>query len=552
MKEDPAKHLPFLAEYRRSIEENNFARAEELARGSIADVPDHYLGHFLLGRVLRLQHRFAESLPELQRAIELWTTIEPTPHYPAAYFDLALLLREEGRTQEARDAFEKVIAADPNWPDAYGALATLLNQEGNLQEGIQVYERAVGRIQHADLHWGLGQFLMQAKRLEEAEKHLRETDRLSPERAGPLFDLGKLCTQQKRWDEAEDFFRRAVKLQPHRKRYREALRGAIAMADHYDARETLREYRVQHIEIKFHSFPASKTAPFRTHSIPVIPLATGEDLEKVIASLQRISTRQQPVLFRGQNRDWYANENLSVQPALLRKRLKPSRVSSAIRRWKDLLTPFLGELAAGSGALELDNRRLHVGGVPEARSMVSLTYQPELAATMQHYGFPTDFLDVTPALEVALWFALLQIETTDNGVLYKRYAWSERDSIDQWPSIYVFQPWREQVVDLTDDLLAPPFSERVSRQKACLISSGTIDIPLPDDPPWMQRLMQQYRGSQANRDPGLIVILKLKPDAAWIETKLPELDWYFPPADPIYQRLISARAPLMQRYAYAS
>jgi hypothetical protein len=68
----------------------------------------------------------------------------------------------------------------------------------------------------------------------------------------------------------------------------------------------------------------------------------------------------------------------------------------------------------------------------------------------------------------------------------------------------------------------------------------------------MQRLRQQYRGIQANRDPGLIAILKLKPGAAWIETKLPGLDWYFPPADPIYRRLISARAPLMQRYAYAS
>ena len=132
------------------------------------------------------------------------------------------------------------------------------------------------------------------------------------------------------------------------------------------------------------------------------------------------------------------------------------------------------------------------------------------------------------------------------SLAYRPYRWTAKTPIEQWPSIYVFCPVRKQVVDLTDGCLSPPFSQRVSRQDACLISFVVFQTN------WMN-LERGGRDFPWEIDyecnPELLMILKLRPQGDWNKAELPEPSWYFPPTDPIYQDLARARAPFFRRYA---
>jgi tetratricopeptide (TPR) repeat protein len=531
------KGFQFLTDFWKLMAQNRFTEAEKLARWVVSTYPEQYLGNYLLGCALQPQGKLAAAKLQARIAIRKWRSIENTPRYPAAYNLLGLVFQNEGKFQPARKALERAVEAAPDWKDAHGQLAALLHQQGAVEDAIRVLQKGVKLIPDAHLYSYLGQLLNEAGREEEAEKSLGEAIRLAPEWAGARFDLGALRLRQQH-------FRDAVRLEPKRGRFRDALRGAIAMADQ---REFLINavYSRLRTTIKFTDYPATKSVLYDGTNVPVIPLATPQDWEKVAARLQNVATRRAPILFRGQNQDWFSGKSLSIEPAVRRTNLSKAKIKGAIQEWRECLRPVLGELVTHRAAIEVDNK-IWVPPSGHFHHAAELMYQPELGATMQHYGFPTDFLDVTPAPEVALWFALRRADKNENGaVRYLPYRWSARDSVQRWPSVYVFQPDRAQVVDLTDGMLTPTFSQRVFRQKACLISFEVFVIP----PPNPERGIPRQQGA-ATVSLNLVMILKLKPGVLWKRLELPEGGWYFPPDDRIYQNLVNTKAILVQRYAH--
>jgi hypothetical protein len=184
----------------------------------------------------------------------------------------------------------------------------------------------------------------------------------------------------------------------------------------------------------------------------------------------------------------------------------------------------------------------------DAGRMVDLVWQPEMGGTMQHYGFPTDFLDVTPDPGVALWFALHGTRQAGGYTEFQRTAWSSADADDQWPVVYVFNAFRRHVVDLRDGCLSQATALRIHRQHASLLT--TVEFVLPIMNPNMPRRLAAAIPPQVTEvRPNLVLVLKLQPDESWKRSASEASAWYFPQDDEIYRALVDGDAPHVARYS---
>src|ERR1051325_9811761 len=131
-------------------------------------------------------------------------------------------------------------------------------------------------------------------------------------------------------------------------------------------------------------------------------------------------------LFRGQTRDYFSSDGqLSVLPAGFRS--DGGTFSTGLVKWEWVegqLMPWLACLGDVCGIdlgsclkfvpVEAD---LGVCRWLTTRAVQLTGSSLGIIALLQHYGFPTYFLDVTPSSPVAAWFALNQAVKKEDGTL---------------------------------------------------------------------------------------------------------------------------------------
>jgi tetratricopeptide (TPR) repeat protein len=69
--------------------------------------------------------------------------IEIDESYEEAYFNLGLLLADEGQSEEAERLLRKATQLEPNYPEAHGRLGILLQHLGRYSEGEAELRRAI-------------------------------------------------------------------------------------------------------------------------------------------------------------------------------------------------------------------------------------------------------------------------------------------------------------------------------------------------------------------------------------------------------------------------
>lgn len=132
--------------------------------------------HFLLGRALQAQGRYAAAVDSYRAALAA------RPAFNEALQELAPLLIEEGRAQEALACLDRLMQAQGRAPDALANYSAALLRLDRPEEALRHAEEAL-RAQpghRASLHnksWALLELL----RLEEAQQLLLEATRLYPE-----------------------------------------------------------------------------------------------------------------------------------------------------------------------------------------------------------------------------------------------------------------------------------------------------------------------------------------------------------------------------------
>ena len=146
--------------------------------------------------------------------LALWTdTVEKRPENADAQYNLARLLKQEGRTAEAATRYLEAVRLRPEFVLAHNNLAVVLSRLGRTQEAIMHGEEAA-RLQpdSAPIQSNLGNILYRSGNVRDAIGRYREAIRLKPDFAEAHNDLAMALTQSGASDEAMRHFHAAVRL----------------------------------------------------------------------------------------------------------------------------------------------------------------------------------------------------------------------------------------------------------------------------------------------------------------------------------------------------
>ncbi len=173
--------------------------------------PDFAEAYSGLGMTLSsLKHDYAGAVSALQELIRL------RADDPLAHHNLAVVLNEQGRLDEAIAEYRTAIRLDPDNAKAYGNLAAILcSIKPDQVEGRAALREAI-RLDPGDVnsHYNLAVSLALTGLFDEAMAEYRETIRLQPRLANAHYNLGRVLGQCGRVEEAMAEYRTAIRLKP--------------------------------------------------------------------------------------------------------------------------------------------------------------------------------------------------------------------------------------------------------------------------------------------------------------------------------------------------
>jgi tetratricopeptide (TPR) repeat protein len=150
------------------------------------------------------RHFFQEREIILQPVFEEYrTALEIDPLFIPARINLAMLLDQVGKPEEAEKQFRKILEINPELGDAHYSLGLLFAEMGRLEEAVASLKQAGELLQeNPRVHYNLGLALQKLGHLEEAEKELMIAFRQQPETLEFLHALAILSSQKEEWDKA--------------------------------------------------------------------------------------------------------------------------------------------------------------------------------------------------------------------------------------------------------------------------------------------------------------------------------------------------------------
>jgi len=142
----------------------------------------------LTGRVI--DHMTDSATSDINRAEELiGQALAASPDSAAAHFAKGLLLRQQGRPDEAALEFETVLAFNRNWVGALFQLGICKALTGSLDEAIPLAEQAIRLSPHdpglANFYWFIGGMHLAQSHTGEAVLWLEKARAANPTLAGP-------------------------------------------------------------------------------------------------------------------------------------------------------------------------------------------------------------------------------------------------------------------------------------------------------------------------------------------------------------------------------
>jgi FRG domain len=295
-----------------------------------------------------------------------------------------------------------------------------------------------------------------------------------------------------------------------------------------------------------------------------------EDAMRIVGSYRKLSGQiGWHCVFRGQTRDYYVSDSLAVLPAIARSKDSIGAFFEPLRTWLGVFTELGIETDAGlrgeykwhPSLSDQDVRMRYRINHP----LVRLRAMPVVAAILQHYGFPTDHLDVSTDPYVSLWFALHATSSDDRGAIsfhpvtppkeVRRRKPPQPTETAEVPALYVYVEPPRSGDDRPDDLHErEPFidlsrlgklsavAQRPTRQSAASLvcSSFSFDSPSP-------RILPILEVTDIYRWPAAIIKLYFSFEAC----NRPDITFetLFPKDEHLYRRLLEVKAPYLAVYA---
>jgi tetratricopeptide (TPR) repeat protein len=187
-----------------------------------------------LAVVLENQDRIDEAVEKYRACLAL------DPTYTMARYNLALLLHRKGRFDEAALESRRVLESDPTFVRAMLSLGEALRRMGRLDEAAAAFSHATRTDPASAPAWdGLGGVLTQMRRPAEAEEAFRRAVAADPSRPEYRANLGLALLFRRDLDGAEQTLRTGLAAHPSHARTRDALAAVLTEKGRYDEAERL-------------------------------------------------------------------------------------------------------------------------------------------------------------------------------------------------------------------------------------------------------------------------------------------------------------------------
>ena len=142
-------------------------------------------------------------------------------------FEQALIAHQEGRLEEAKEYYKKVININPNFSEAHNNIGIIFGEFKEFEKALASYKKAIElKPDYAKAYSNLGIILNRLGRTDEAETNFKKAIEIRPELAEAHNSLANVFKKNRRFEEAEVSYRKAIELKPN---YTEAFNnlGAI-------------------------------------------------------------------------------------------------------------------------------------------------------------------------------------------------------------------------------------------------------------------------------------------------------------------------------------
>ena len=181
-----------------------------LWRDTLAKNPDCWMAHSNLGLLLKNEGRIEEAIEHYHQALQI------APDAWDALNDLGVALAAKGQFDEAIEYYRKSLQIDPNRFAVQNNLGHALAAEGRFDEAIECYRKALQiNPNFSDALNNLGNALAARGQSDEAIECYRQALQINPDFPEALNNLGVALAAKDRFDEAIENYRQAIQINPN-------------------------------------------------------------------------------------------------------------------------------------------------------------------------------------------------------------------------------------------------------------------------------------------------------------------------------------------------
>ncbi len=176
---------------------------------TLAKNPGCWMAHYNLGIVLRDHGETDQAITHYRQAIAL------RAGYAEAHYNLGRLLAEKGEVSDAIDQYEAALAINPADAEAHNNLGATLFEAGRIDDAIAHYQQALAiRPDYAAASCNLAKALLSKGDMDGAIAHYLTCVAVLPNQADAQYNLASVLLRKGRIDEAIDHYKKALELVP--------------------------------------------------------------------------------------------------------------------------------------------------------------------------------------------------------------------------------------------------------------------------------------------------------------------------------------------------